>query len=207
MVRRFIRDRVQVCRAGARWHRLWRMSESLVTSASVRRRRACEAALGVATRLGIRAQDAVILADRNNTVVWLRPAPVVAKVGTSHFGDVGLESVERELAVAEHLASHQAPCVRPARDIPPGPHHCQELVVTLWQRLEPAPCVVFSAVETAAPIKAVHDALLDFDGDLPLFSRELDDANRLLEADRSPGLRPADRRFLVGVAAELQAEL
>ena len=45
-----------------------------------------------------------ILKDSNNTIVHLQPAPIVAKVGTSHFRDAGLESLERELTVARHLA-------------------------------------------------------------------------------------------------------
>jgi hypothetical protein len=37
-----------------------------------------------------------------------------------------------------------------------------------------------------------------FDGELPFFMLELDDAVGLLERHRSPALEPADRRFLLG---------
>ena len=64
-----------------RWHRLGRMSDLVGAGASERRQRACDAALGVAAGLGIRAVEGVVLADWNNTIVWLAPAPIVAKVG------------------------------------------------------------------------------------------------------------------------------
>jgi len=55
-----------------------------------RGQRAREAPLWVAGGLGIRAQQAVILEDWNNKIVWPAPAPIVAKVGTSHFVTPGL---------------------------------------------------------------------------------------------------------------------
>jgi hypothetical protein len=79
------------------------------------------AALTVAAGLGIHAQRAVILKDWNNTIIRLSPVPIVAKVGTSHFGDARLESLEREVAVAAHLAARGAPWSRRARASLPGP--------------------------------------------------------------------------------------
>ena len=46
-----------------------------------------------------------------------------------------------------------------------------------------------------------------FYGELPFFMLEPDDAVGLLERHRSPALEPADRRFLPGIASELQARL
>ena len=181
------------------WHRLGRMSGLACTRASERRRHACEAALGVGARLGIPAERAVVLADRNNTIVRLAPAPIVAKVGTSHFRDARLESLERELTLAAYLAARQAPVVRPARDFPPGPHYWQERAVTLWQYVEPVPGLPLAPAEIDAAIKVVHEALSDFEGVLPSFLVELDDATRLLAPHRSPALEPADRGFLLGV--------
>jgi hypothetical protein len=165
---------------------------------SVRRQRACEAALEVARRLGIHAKQAGVLKDWNNTIIRLAPAGIVAKVGTSHFRDARLESLDREVAVAAHLAERGAPVVPPTRVVPPGPHCWRELKVTLWQYLEPLPGAAPTATTMAAAIKRVHEALGDFEGALPEFTLELDDASRLLKPDRSPALAPADRRFLLG---------
>jgi hypothetical protein len=105
----------------------------------VRQRRAREAALAVAPDLGVDARHATILEDWNNTIIRLAPAQIVAKVGTSHFRDARLESLERELAVAKHLAARNAPVVRPTEDVPAGPHRRHGLALTLWQYVVPVP--------------------------------------------------------------------
>jgi hypothetical protein len=38
---------------------------------------------------GVAVADPVTLSDSNNVVEWLRPAPVVAKVGTGHLRRLG----------------------------------------------------------------------------------------------------------------------
>ena len=98
-------------------------------AAERRRGRALEAAVSVVESLGVVVERPVILADSNNTIVWLAPAPIVAKVGTSHFRDAELESLTRELAVAAHLSRHGAPIVAPAAGLSPGPHRWNNLTI------------------------------------------------------------------------------
>ena len=172
-----------------------------------RRRLATAAALRLARELGIDARQPRILKDSNNTIVHLAPAPVVAKVGTSHFRDAKLESLGRELAVATHLAERGSPIVGPASDVDPGPHVREDVTLTLWRYVEPLRGAPVRPTQTALALRAVHEDLNDFPGSLPLFTLELEDAGRLLEPDRSPSLASADRRFLQGVLDEVQAEL
>ena len=172
-----------------------------------RRTRACGAALGVAAQLGVDARRAVVLADRNNTVVRLARTPIVAKVGTSHFRDARLESLQREVAVATHLAAAGAPVVPPTRELPPGPHVWQNLTLTLWEYIEPVRDGPPAAAELAAAIKVVHRVLAGFCGSLPPFTLELDDARTLLQPHRSPTLHRVDRRFLLSVVSEMRAAL
>jgi Phosphotransferase enzyme family len=150
---------------------------------------------------GIGAEGATILKDSNNTIVKLVPVPIVAKVGTSHFRDARLESLERELAVATHLADSGAPVVRPVRGVAPGPRRWRSVTLTLWQYAEPLDGVALGATA----VSAAHEALLDFPGSLPPFTLELEDARRLLQPERSPALGAADRRFLRAVLDEVQA--
>src|SRR5437588_1005128 len=183
------------------------MADAAESDPERRRRRACAAALAVAADLRLDAQTATILQDWNNTIIRLEPAAIVAKVGTSHFRDARLESLERELAVATHLATRNAPIVRPTEDVPAGPHRWQELTLTLWHYVEAVPAAASTPEETATAIKIVHQALTDFNGPLPYFTAELGDAEELLRPDRSPALSPADRRFLLGVVRELKTAL
>jgi len=164
---------------------------------NARRQLACEAALSVAAELGVEVREPVVLADRNNTIVRLAPAPIVAKVGTSHFRDARLESLERDLAVSLHLTARGAPVIPPASEVP---HRARGLTVTLWEYVEP----VAHAAPDAAALEQVHDALADFAGPLPWFGVELDDARRLLQPDRSPALPDDDREFLLNVIGELE---
>lgn len=160
-------------------------------------------ALAVAKQLGLDVDRPRLLKDSNNTIVHLAPADLVAKVGTSHFRDVQLESLEREVAVAAHLVAHEAPVVPPAREVDPGPHRHGAFIVTLWQYVRPVRPDELDPGEVSAALKTVHDALGSFPASLPQFSVELEDARRLLESDRSPALASADRAFLVGVLDEV----
>ncbi|MBV9335850.1 MAG: phosphotransferase [Solirubrobacterales bacterium] len=108
------------------------------------------------------------------------------------------------MTAAVHLAARGAPVIRPTRGVP---HIWHELTLTLWQYTEPVAGAALAPAEMAAAIKVVHEALTDFAGELPFFVLELDDARRLLRPHRSPALEPVDRRFLLGVASELQAVL
>jgi hypothetical protein len=165
----------------------------------MRARGAIDAAVGVARACGLAADRARVLSDANNTLVHLAPAGVVAKVGTSAFRDVQVESLERELAVAAFLAAREAPVIAPAT---PVAHRWGDLTVTLWQYAEPVPG---EPLDPAAGLRAVHDALAGLPDELPWFALELDDALRLLEPDRSPKLAAGDRAFLRGVVGELRA--
>jgi Phosphotransferase enzyme family len=161
----------------------------------------------VAADLGVAADRGVILEDWNNTLVRVGGSGIVAKVGTSSFRDAGLESLERELAVGGYLAASAAPVVRPTEEVPAGPHRWGGLTLTLWQYVEPAQGAAFDPAAAAAALKVVHEALAGFDGRLPVFTVELDDAARLLRPDRSPALIPGDRAFLLSVIDELRPVL
>jgi hypothetical protein len=178
-------------------------------AAAVEERRdlALAAAVSVADTLGVGAERPAILADSNNTIVWLAPAPIVAKVGTSHFRDAELESLARELAVSAHLSGLGAAVVAPVRGLAAGPHRWRDLTLTLWQYAEPSGTVAPEPAEAAAAMSAVHDALAVFPGSLPRFELELADARRFLRPERSPTLLDSDRHFLLSVVGEVEERL
>jgi len=70
---------------------------------------AIEAAVRVATAFGVEVKEPVPLRSTNNTVVWLRPTMVVAKVGVGHHRRLGDElRVALELSVLGGLAAASA---------------------------------------------------------------------------------------------------
>jgi Ser/Thr protein kinase RdoA (MazF antagonist) len=129
---------------------------------------AVDAAVAVARANGLRVADPVVLRDRLNVLVHLRPAPVVARVaGTIARVRPGDEWLRRELAVARSLAAAGAPVVAPSAELPAGPHHHEGRVLSFWTYVPhsgPA-----SPAAAGAALREVHDALRGFCGALPVF--------------------------------------
>jgi len=107
----------------------------IMTAVEDRERRVMQAVHELTGRLRLEVSPR-ILKDSNNTIVHLAPLRLVAKVATSHFRDASLEALDRELDVARHLATKNAPIVHPSAGVPPGPHQAAGLVVTLWRFYE-----------------------------------------------------------------------
>ncbi len=140
---------------------------------------AVEAAVAVARAHGLRVDAPVVLRDRLNVLVHLRPAPVVARVaGTIASVRPGDEWLQRELAVAGGLAAAGAPVVAPSAELPPGPHHHEGRVLSFWAyvppRDEPA-----DPVAAGAALREVHEAALALRIALPVLGH-LTDAEALL---------------------------
>src|SRR5438093_10461458 len=174
----------------------------IVADSEERKRRVMQAVHELATKLWLEVSPR-ILKDSNNTIVRLAPLPLVAKVGTSHFRDASLEALDRELDVARHLASKDAPIVRPSTEIPAGPYRVAGLVVTLWQFHEAR-----GAPENEGafgPLLArVHEALLDYHGSLPPFTAELEDIGGILQdRTRLRRLPAEDHHFLLTTHQQL----
>lgn len=124
---------------------------------------ALDAGVRVGRRAGFNVDDPLLLQETNNVVVWLRPSPVVAKVGRWPHSE---ERLRREHAVAAALARRGGPVVpplgAPALDSETG------FLVTLWERVEhdaqpPA------SDELAQSLRQLHAALAGYDGPIPSF--------------------------------------
>ncbi len=137
--------------------------------------------------------DPVLLHETNNTVVWLRPSPVVAKVATRADAkrDVRLEhAVATELAVLGADIAYPLPEAEPVEDGSSG------FVVTLWERLERADADV-SDRAVSMSLAALHVALAKTRTRLPSFRADLARARRALDDDDfMAALAPQDRAFL-----------
>jgi Ser/Thr protein kinase RdoA (MazF antagonist) len=129
---------------------------------------AVDAAVEVARANGLRVDEPVVLRDRLNVLIHLRPAPVVARVaGTITRVRPGDDWLRRELAVASSLAGAGAPVVAPSAELPPGPHHHEGRVLSFWTYVEdrgPA-----DPAAAGAALRDVHEGLRGFHGALPVF--------------------------------------
>jgi hypothetical protein len=135
--------------------------------ASVLRERALRAAIAIAEAQGLRFSAPAVLADGSNLLVHLRPAPVVARVPTTIATlRPGRAHLTREVAVAGFLAARDAPVVAPSAEVDPGPHEHEGLPVSFWELAEPTGAPL-DARAAGRALRACHDALEDYAGDLP----------------------------------------
>jgi len=133
---------------------------------------AVDAAVAVAAEQGLRSDDPVVLRDAWHVLVHLRPLPLVARVSSGRPFPEGPaeEDVIRELEVAAHAARAGAPVVPPSDLLDPGPHRHGGHVVAFW-RYAGSPREV-EPVAAGEALRAIHEALADYDGELPSLHTE-----------------------------------
>ena len=131
---------------------------------------ALTAAVAVAREHGVTATDPVILRDKLNVLVHLRPAPIVARVaGTIARVRPGAGWLRREISVAGHLARTGAPVVAPSDELPPGPHAYDGHVLSFW-RFVPETGDPVDPAAAGAALQDCHEALRSYHGSLPVLS-------------------------------------
>ena len=129
---------------------------------------AVDAAVAVAVAHGVRCDKPIVLQQAWHVLVHLWPSPVVARV-TSGAPGVDPADVERELSVASHATQAGAPVVRPSDLLPPGPHRRDGHTIVFWHYLVQAGEV--DPVAAGRRLRMIHDALADYDGELPRAGR------------------------------------
>jgi len=132
---------------------------------------AVEVAVAVARELGLRSDEPTVLRAAWHVLVHLKPLPVVARVSSSIPFPAGphQEDVTRELDVARHAVRAGAPVIPPADSVDPGPHRRDGRVVTLWRYVERRGEVDPDAAGRG--LRVIHEALSDYDGELPPYGR------------------------------------
>jgi Ser/Thr protein kinase RdoA (MazF antagonist) len=152
------------------------------------------AAVEVAAGFGVASTDPKLIQETNNTVVWLRPHAVVAKVATRPDAMTGLWL---EHAIALELTAVGGEIAAPLPAAAPVAHQETGFVVTLWERLDGVDQAQVDAGELLRSLGRLHDVLADTTHPLPSFRSSLMRARRALDDDSFMGpLPPADRAFL-----------
>jgi hypothetical protein len=142
----------------------------------------------VAREHGVACDEAVRIAGGSNVLVHLKPAPVVARVmtGTAVLHDDVERWLAREVAVGAFAAGRSDAVVPPTDILAPGPHQRDGLWMTLWKFVpHDASAAPPEPRELGRSLRALHDALAGFPGDLaPL--REIRDWLARLLAELRP---------------------
>lgn len=169
---------------------------------------AAQAAVDVAARCGVQCAYPRLLHHSNNIVWHLAPAPIVAKVAVaSSHRQGGAASLTRELEVARFLAARNAPTTRPSCVLPAGPHQARGAVVSLWEYCVHDARADVDPGSAGRALAEVHRALAGYDGLLPPFTIQIEDAGRIVADHPLPALAPEDRAFLTETHLRLSAAL
>lgn len=166
---------------------------------------AMRAAVEVGRQFGVRAQDPIVLQETNHTLVWLRPEPIVAKVGT---GSSASEPLRLQHAVCTELAAASASVVAPLEDATPVAHAASGFLVTLWHRFEGSRGVQLAPEELAESLRSLHAELARTKSELPSFRVAIDNDRTALDEDSFMAALDLDSRtFLRDVYDEGLARL
>lgn len=130
---------------------------------------AVAAAVAVARGFGLSSTDPVVLANRSNVLVHLRPFPVVARVAglTAVFRPGVADFLRRDVEVAGYLASRGAPVVPPCVDPPAGPHEHDGHVLTFFHYVPHDPDAVAEPERVGRMLADLHEVLRGYPGELP----------------------------------------
>jgi hypothetical protein len=160
----------------------------------------------VAARHGYETDDPVVFQESNNTVVWLRPHAIVAKVGKWHDS---VDALTREHAVAVALAGRGASIAPPLAGVEPTLDPPTGFLVTLWSRLDHDPEREVAPTDMGASLRRLHEDLALYEGDLPSFQQvSLDRARAALGVDELMAALPTDDRSMLRFAFDrLRAEV
>lgn len=145
-------------------------------------RRALNAARAVASAHGLACEQAFVAHSGSNVLVHLRPAPVVARVmtGTVVLHDDPRRWLEREVSVLEFLAPSGL-AVAPSPLIAPGPCQYDGLWMTFLEWIPDVAGINMpaDAERLGTALRALHEELRSFDGELGSLNDLRDDIERL----------------------------
>ena len=171
-------------------------------------RRAVAAAMRVARDHGLRPDEPVVLADQFSVQVHLAPAPVVAGVSTwtATIRPDNAADLARKVAVTDHLVATGASVVANSRELPPGPHESDGLLVTFTEYAPPDPGRTPAVADCLAMLPDLHDALATFPDELPVLGPpRVDIPIGLAALDRHPDVLGAEERDrLLGAVERLR---
>jgi hypothetical protein len=121
----------------------------------------------VASGEGLRVVEPRVVGCGSNRIVWLSPAPIVARVmtGTAVLHADRRGWLARELDLGAFLAGTDAPMVPPTSLIDPGPHVSGGLWLSFWEYVPVNPADI-AARELGESLRSLHEAMAGYQGSL-----------------------------------------
>jgi aminoglycoside phosphotransferase (APT) family kinase protein len=159
--------------------------------------RATDAAMAIASSLGLTAHDAVVLHNSNKLTLLLRPCGVLARVAPA-----AEQCADFEVDIAQRLAEAGSPV---AALEAPEVFVLDDYVITLWTYYEPLDTQAIPPASYAAALERLHAGMRTIDRPTPHFTDRVAEAQALVaDRERTPELPAADRVFLAGTLERLR---
>src|SRR5262245_32478505 len=140
--------------------------------------KAVEAARSVASAVGLRGDDAVVVHNSNRVAVYLTPGDVLARVAPPSYDAA---AADLEVKVARGLAETGSPVAEPDPRVDPRVYIRDRYAITLWTYYEPSSSLEVSPDEYARALVQLHAGLRGIKAAAPRFTDRVAHAQRLLD--------------------------
>jgi aminoglycoside phosphotransferase (APT) family kinase protein len=155
--------------------------------------RAVAAAKSAASRLGLSADEAIVLHASNRLALRLLPSDVLARVASPAH-----EAAQFEVDLALQLASTDTPVAALDPRVPPRVYERDGFVITLWTYYAAESSHELAPAEYADALSRLHIGMHDVDLSTPHFTDRVKEAETLVASlDRTPDLTEADQNLLM----------
>ncbi|MBV8139993.1 MAG: aminoglycoside phosphotransferase family protein [Deltaproteobacteria bacterium] len=160
--------------------------------------RAVDAAKSLASALGLRVDDAMVLHNSNKLAVRLAPCEVFARVAPLAHQDLRFE-----VELAQGLAETESPVAALEPRVEPRVYECGGFAVTLWTYYEPVTPPDVSPAAYAGALERLHAGMRTLKVASPHFTDRVAEAQKLVASrDLTPALNDADRELLISALRE-----
>jgi len=154
--------------------------------------RAVGAATKIATALGLRVDDALVLHNSNKLAVRLAPCDALARVAP-----LADQNLQFEIKLALRLADAGSPVASLDPRVAPRVYERDGFAVTLWTYYEPLPPPADLAARYAGALARLHAGMRQLGVASPHFTDRVAEAQQLVERrDLTPDLAADDRALL-----------
>jgi len=165
--------------------------------------RAIDAAISIATALGLPADDATVLHNSNKLALRLLPCDVFARVSL-----VERPHARFEVELAQQLASTRSPVASLDPRVEPRGYEHDGFEVTLWTYYASAGAPVtleISPTAYASALQRLHTGMRQIDLPAPHFTDRITEAQHIVSSPEfSPALSDTDRELLASTLQRLR---
>jgi thiamine kinase-like enzyme len=162
--------------------------------------RAVAAAMSIASALGLKSTNAVVLQNSNKLALRLLPCDVLARVAP-----VAHQVAQLEVELAQRLAATESPVGALEPRVEPRVYERDGFMITLWTYYEPLAPGEVSPADYANALERLHAGMRKLDVATPHFTDRVAEAQQLVSSrDRTPALADADRELLGNMLRSLR---